>query len=167
MKIQVITNRRFGLFMRRNVSISRNRTKIERLLDWKEFPSKSVGRFSFQCLTVQGNTGKPIVSSQSKRRPKFVFKKKTKICFQDRLLLNAGQKYCRMLQESILQYFRPSLSYHLSLRSLICLFLSGCLRQVLLYICPHFQTKIYPNQILCDVLLILGVCFIKLLNKLD
>ena len=29
-----------------------------------------------------------------------------KIGFQDRLLLNAGQKYCRM----ILQYFRPSLS---------------------------------------------------------
>ena len=28
---------------------------------------------------------------------------------------------------SILQYFRPSLSYHLSLRSLFCLFLSGCL----------------------------------------
>ena len=51
MEIQVITNRCFGLFMRRNVSISRNRTKIERLLDWKEFPSKSVGRFSFQCLT--------------------------------------------------------------------------------------------------------------------
>ena len=53
MEIQVITNRCFGLFMRRNVSISRNRTKIERLLDWKEFPSKSVGRFSFQCLTVK------------------------------------------------------------------------------------------------------------------
>ena len=51
MEIQVITNRCFGLFMRRNVSISRNRTKIERLLDWKEIPSKSVGRFSFQCLT--------------------------------------------------------------------------------------------------------------------
>ena len=51
MEIQVITNRCFGLFMRRNVSISRNGTKIERLLDWKEFPSKSVGRFSFQCLT--------------------------------------------------------------------------------------------------------------------
>ena len=33
---------------------------------------------------------------------------------------------------SILQYFRPSLSYHLSLRSLFCLFLSGHLRQVLL-----------------------------------
>ena len=33
---------------------------------------------------------------------------------------------------SILQYFRPSLSYHLSLRSFFCLFLSGHLRQVLL-----------------------------------
>ena len=34
---------------------------------------------------------------------------------------------------SILQYFRPSSSYHLSLRSLFCLFLSGCLTQDLLY----------------------------------
>ena len=39
-----------------------------------------------------------------------------------------------MLQESILQYFRPSLSYHLSLRPLVCLFLSGRWRQVSLYI---------------------------------
>ena len=49
---------------------------------------------------------KPALSSHTKQRPK--------IGFQDRLLLNAGQKYCRMLQESILQYFQPSLSYHLS-----------------------------------------------------
>ena len=34
---------------------------------------------------------------------------------------------------STLQYFRPLLSYHLSLISLFCLFLSGRLRQVLLY----------------------------------
>ena len=60
-------------------------------------------------------------------------KMKTKIGFQDRLSLNAGQKYCRMLQESILQYFRPSLSYHMPLRSLFCLFVSGPLRQVLLF----------------------------------
>ena len=64
-------------------------------------------------------------------------KKKTKISFHGRLSLNAGQKYYRMLRESILHYFRPSLSYHLSLRPLnyfcICLFLSGCLRQVLMY----------------------------------
>ena len=44
------------------------------------------------------------------------------------LSLNVGQKYCRMLQESILQYYRPSFSCH----PLFCLFLSGRLRQVLL-----------------------------------
>ena len=52
-------------------------------------------------------------------------KRKTKIGFQDQLSLNAGQKYCRMLQVGILQYFRPSLSYHLSSRHLFCLFYSG------------------------------------------
>ena len=70
-------------------------------------------------------TVKPVLSGHSKGRPK--------IGFQGRLLLNAGQKYCRMLQESILQYFLPSLSYHLSLRTMFCIFLSGLLRQVLLY----------------------------------
>ena len=54
---------------------------------------------------------------------KLVLSGHSKIGFQDRLLLNAGQKYC-----SILQYFRPSLSYHFSLRSLFCLFLSGLFR---------------------------------------
>ena len=57
--------------------------------------------------------------------------------FQDQLPLNAGQKYCRMLQgehsASILQYFRPSLSYHLSLRSWFCLLFSGRFTKVLLY----------------------------------
>ena len=71
-----------------------------------------------------------LYSKTGLKRP---LKKKTKIGFQDRLSLNAGQKYCRMLQESILQYFQPSLSYHLSLRPLFCLFLSGRLRQILLY----------------------------------
>ena len=70
-------------------------------------------------------TVKPVLSGRSKKRPKIVF--------QDRLSLDSGQKYCRMLQKCILQYFRPSLSYHLSLRSLFCLFLGGHLRQVLLY----------------------------------
>ena len=36
-------------------------------------------------------------------------------------------------KRSILQYFRISLSYHLSLRSVFCLFLSGRLRHILLY----------------------------------
>ena len=40
---------------------------------------------------------------------------------------------------SILQYFRPALSYNLPLRPLFCLFLSGRLRQVSLY--NPFQTE--------------------------
>ena len=64
---------------------------------------------------------KPVYSSHSKRRPK--------IGFQDRLhvSLNAGQKYCRMLQgehSAILSTF-IKLPLILSLRSLFCLFLSG------------------------------------------
>ena len=66
-------------------------------------------------------------------------KNNTKIGFQGRLSLNAGQKYCRMLQECILLYFIPSVSYHLSKRPLFCLFLSGHLRQVLLYCVSFFS----------------------------
>ena len=40
---------------------------------------------------------------------------------------------------SILHYFQHSLSYHLYLRTLICLFLSGSFTQVLLYV---FQSKV-------------------------
>ena len=60
---------------------------------------------------------------------KWPLKKKTKIVFKDRLLLNAGQMYLQNApMGSILQYFRPSLSYNL-----FGLFLSGRLRQVKLY----------------------------------
>ena len=47
-------------------------------------------------------------------------------------LLNTGQKYCRMLPGSILQYFRPAFSAHLSLRPL-SIFFSGRFRQILLF----------------------------------
>ena len=81
--------------------------------------------------------GRPVDSLKkdwhySKTCLKRPLKRKPEIGFHDRLSLNAGQKYCRMHQESIMQYFRPSFSYHLSLRPLFCLFLSGCLRQLLL-----------------------------------
>ena len=81
--------------------------------------------FDHLLTLVLVNTVKPL-SGHSKRRPK--------LDFQDRLSLYAGQKYCRMLQKSILQYFRPLISYLLSLIPLLCLFLSGRLRQVLLKI---------------------------------
>ena len=70
--------------------------------------------------------------------------KRPKIAFQDQFSLNAGQKYCR-----ILQYFWPSLSYHLSLRSLFCLFLSDRLRQVLLYIMFCASTRGFETYRIC------------------
>ena len=50
----------------------------------------NIHQFDFDC------TVKPVLSGHSKR---------PKIGCQYRLLLSEGQKYCRMLQESILQYF--------------------------------------------------------------
>ena len=79
------------------------------------------------------------------------------ICSQWKLLWSC---FChasvKSTKGSILQYFWPSLSYHLSLRSLFCLFLGGCFTQVLLYtkIClplmllESFSIKFYQKHIL-------------------
>ena len=64
---------------------------------------------------------KPVLSGHSKKK---------QIDIKDRLLLNAGQKYCRMLQESILQYFPPSFSYPAFVLKTFLSFLSGRLRRV-------------------------------------
>ena len=53
---------------------------------------------------------------------------------------------------SILQYFRPSLSYHLPLRSLFCLFLNGRFTQVLLY-CLSYVLGAQKNRLIEKVLL--------------
>ena len=75
----------------------------------------------------------------------YICKRYSKICvnrplsnrpkngFQEQVSLNAGRKYGRMSSWSILQCFRPSLSYHLLLRYLFRLYLSGRFTQVLLY----------------------------------
>ena len=68
---------------------------------------------------------KLIISGHSKRRPKMVFKTDYSLMWVNSI--------AECSKGSILQYFRTALSYHLSLRSLFCLFLSGLLRQVLLY----------------------------------
>ena len=47
------------------------------------------------------------------------------MAFQDQLSLNAGQKYW---EHSVI--LSTALSYHMALRPLFCLFLSGSLRQV-------------------------------------
>ena len=70
-------------------------------------------------------TVKSVLSGHSKRRPNMVFK-------ADYRLMQV-KSIAECSKGSILQYFRPSLSYHSLLISLFCLFLSGNLRQVLLY----------------------------------
>ena len=67
------------------------------------------------------STVKPVLSGHSKRRPK--------IGFKDRLVLNACQTYCRMHSAILLIFIKVPFV----LRALFCLFLSGRLRQVLLY----------------------------------
>ena len=47
---------------------------------------------TMKCDSGINSTVKHVLSGHSKRRPK--------ISFQDRLSLNAGQKYCRMLQNA-------------------------------------------------------------------
>ena len=79
-----------------------------------------VKKASLICTTV-----KPVLSVNSKRPPKLIFK-------TDYRLMQV-KNIAECSKGSILQYFGPSLSYHLSLLiSLFCLFLSGRLRQVLL-----------------------------------
>ena len=61
-------------------------------------------------------------------------KKKTrKLVFKTNYRLIQVKSIAECSNGSILQYIRPSLSYHLSLRSLFCLFLSDRFTQVLLY----------------------------------
>ena len=69
---------------------------------------------------------KPCLKRPLSERPKLVFNTNYR--------LMEVKSIAECSKGSILQYFRPSLSYCLSLRSLFCLFLNGCLRQVLLYI---------------------------------
>ena len=59
-------------------------------------------------------TVKPVLSGYSKRTQKLVFR-------TDYRLMQVKS----IAEWSILQYFRPTLSYHFSLRPLFCLFLTG------------------------------------------
>ena len=92
-------------------------TYVPSLYEIRTFPTSvipvSVMLYSKTCLV------RPL-----SKRPKFVFKTNYRL-MQVKSIAECSKR-------SILQYFWPSLSYHLSLRSLFCLFLSGCLGQVLL-----------------------------------
>ena len=71
------------------------------------------------------STVKPVYKGHSQKGRKLVFK--TDYRFME------VKSIAECSNGNIMQYFRPSLSYHLSLRSLFCLFLSGRFTQVLLY----------------------------------
>ena len=76
-------------------------------------PRGAVG-WSVLCLSAfPCNTRLYMFLVYSKPCLKRLLSKGLKFGFQDLISLNAGQKYCRMQQ-----YFRPLLSYQLSLRSL-------------------------------------------------
>ena len=71
-------------------------------------------------------TVKPVLSGHSERT--------TKLVFNTDYRLMQVKSIAECSPWSILQYFRPSLSYNFPLRPLFCLFLSGRLRQGLLYL---------------------------------
>ena len=87
----------------------------------------------------------------SKTCVKWPLSKRPNIGFQDQLSLNAGPKYCRMLQEHS-AILSPSLNYNLSLSSLFSLFLNGHFTQVLLYSkCPKISNTfrfLFANKML-------------------
>ena len=66
------------------------------------------------------STLKPVLSGHSQKGQKWVFK--TNYC------LMQVKSIAECSPWSILQYFRPTLSYHMALRPFYCIFLSGRLR---------------------------------------
>ena len=76
-------------------------------------------------IDMKPHTVRPVLSGHSKKHQKLVFN--TNYC------LMQVKSIAECSKGSILQYFRPSLCYYLSLRSLFCPFLSGRLIQVSLY----------------------------------
>ena len=80
----------------------------------------------WMSMSIYQDTVWPVLSGHSKRTPKRAAFKTDNRLMQVKVIAECSKG-------SILQYFWPSLSYHLSLRPLFCLFLSGRLKQVLLY----------------------------------
>ena len=100
---------------------------------------------------VSSSRCRGLVCDYSKTCAKRPLSKRPKNGFQYQFSPNAGLMQVKSIAKgSILQYFRPSLSYHLALRSLFCLLLSGRFTHLLLYII---------SLLVCDFLVILA-CFL-------
>ena len=93
----------------------------KKLIRWTDRPAMTIAVYLGRKATKQSKT--------CVKRP---LSKRLKIVFQNQLSLNAGQKYCTMLQREHSAILPPSLSYQLLFRSLFCLLLNGRFTQVLL-----------------------------------
>ena len=71
------------------------------------------------CILTADYTVKPVLSGHSKK--------------EDQLSLNAGQKYCRMLQVEHSAILLTFIKLSFAIKIFVLSFLSGCLRHVLLY----------------------------------
>ena len=73
--------------------------------------------------------------------------RRPQIGFQDQLMLNAGQSIAECSEGSILQYFRPSLSYHLSLRYFFFIFEWPFYTGITVFIltCASFNISVIMN----------------------
>ena len=84
--------------------------------------------------TLQKSTVKPVQNGHSQT---YMYQK---LVFNTNYRLMQVKSIAECSKRSILQNFRPALSYHLSLRSLFCLFLSGRFTQV--YCNPLIHTPL-------------------------
>ena len=122
--LRVIGERSSFRFFKRLVGRSDPRNKKWWVIFWNDGP-KHMKLITLDILVVCFNYTltqtlvKLVLSSHSK--------KKTNYC------LMQVKSIAECSKGSILQSFRPSLSYHLLLRPLFYLSLSGCIRQVLLF----------------------------------
>ena len=124
--MQIIHNPRFHDY---TTFVLGHTQKIKRgCLSFKMVNPRLHGNYTLIATNEYGIANKTIPyhtmapSKYSKTCVKRPLPKRPQIGFQYQLSLNAGQKHCICSKGSILQYFPPSLSKHLSLRPLFCLF---------------------------------------------
>ena len=85
---------------------------------------------------------RPVLSSHSKRTPK--------IGFHYQLSLNAGQKYCRMLQGTHSAILSTFIKLLFSIKTFVLSILSGHLRKVLLYVLESGHMQYVPKSLVLD-----------------
>ena len=76
---------------------------------------------------------------------KWPLSKRQKIGFQGQLLLNAGQKYCRMLQGEHSAILSTFIKLPFVIKTFVLSILSICFTQVLLYLSPKTPFKCHAD----------------------